>query len=458
MYSALVKYQVEGSHSNHIVGKIKKCLQIYYKTQTVIQVDIYKTIIQFDESQFTLRTPQNHDDQCEEILGDDTLSTTYGVKFASALCQSRYFHVIGGFPGDAMHDVLEGCLQYECKELLKYLIQEQKLFRLDDLNSNIKNFDYGYYNDSNKPSPIAEGTLNSNSNTLHQKASQMWCLARYLPLLIGAKVPPTDEKWVLFLKMLDITDMIFAPVTSANQSANLSLLIEEHHEEFKNLYPNCSIIPKLHYIIHYPRTMTRLGPMVTHWCMRFEAKHRHFKQLASALGNYTNLSWTLAERHQSRQCYEMNNIHKPVECGPGKQKEAGTTQYYQLLQRKDPNIVASTVVHEPSWVTVSGTKYKVGAVIHSGFIHLLPAFSVIKTIVVVNGELDRIVFVLTSLDTIEFNEHHHSFAISKPFVDNISIYTQQEFASFLPLHIAKAVGLPGSYVIPKYDIDLLNFN
>lgn len=79
--------------------------------------------------------------------------------------------MIGGFPGDAMHDVLEGCLQYECKELLKYLIQEQKLFRLDDLNSNIKNFDYGYYNDSNKPSPIAEGTLNSNSNTLHQKGN-----------------------------------------------------------------------------------------------------------------------------------------------------------------------------------------------------------------------------------------------------------------------------------------------
>lgn len=95
------------------------------------------------------------------------------MNFTSALCQSRYFHIIGGLPGDAMHDVLEGCLQYECKELLKYLIQERKYLKLDELNSNLKNFDYGYYNDKNKPSPIAERTLNADSNTLHQKGMKM---------------------------------------------------------------------------------------------------------------------------------------------------------------------------------------------------------------------------------------------------------------------------------------------
>jgi hypothetical protein len=76
-------------------------------------------------------------------------------------------------------------------------------------------------------------------------------------MIIGDKVPPTDEKWILFLKILDITDIIFAPVASPNQSAHLALLIEEHHEQFRILYPNCSIIPKMHYIIHYPRTMIR---------------------------------------------------------------------------------------------------------------------------------------------------------------------------------------------------------
>lgn len=85
----------------------------------------------------------------------------------------------------------------------------------------------------------------------------MWCLARFLPLIIGTKVVEVDEKWQLYLKMLDTTDIIFSPVTGYNQASSLSVLIEEHHTEFKWLYPNCSMIPKMHYIIHYPRTMIR---------------------------------------------------------------------------------------------------------------------------------------------------------------------------------------------------------
>ena len=85
----------------------------------------------------------------------------------------------------------------------------------------------------------------------------MWCLGRFLPMIVKAKVPENDEKWQLYLKMLDITDIVFSPITSANQAAYLAQLIEEHHKEFKALYPNCSIIPKMHYIVHYPSVMIR---------------------------------------------------------------------------------------------------------------------------------------------------------------------------------------------------------
>ena len=85
----------------------------------------------------------------------------------------------------------------------------------------------------------------------------MWCLGRFLPMIVGAKVHENDEKWQLYLKMLDITDIVFSPITSANQAVYLAQLIEEHHKEFKALYPNCSIIPKMHYIVHYPSAMIR---------------------------------------------------------------------------------------------------------------------------------------------------------------------------------------------------------
>ena len=65
-------------------------------------------------------------------------------------------------------------------------------------------------------------------------------------MIVGAKVPENDEKWQLYMKMLDITHIVFSPITSANQAAYLAQLIEEHHKEFKALYPHCSIIPKMH--------------------------------------------------------------------------------------------------------------------------------------------------------------------------------------------------------------------
>ena len=43
----------------------------------------------------------------------------------------------------------------------------------------------------------------------------------------------------------------------------------------------------------------RFGPMVRTWCMRYEAKHRYFKRLASFMGNFTNVPYTLAARHQN---------------------------------------------------------------------------------------------------------------------------------------------------------------
>ena len=73
-----------------------------------------------------------------------------------------------GLPGDAMHDVLEGLLQYEVKELLKCAVNEHQFFTLDNLNCWIQNFDYGYPDVSNKPCAISSATLNSSTNSLKQ--------------------------------------------------------------------------------------------------------------------------------------------------------------------------------------------------------------------------------------------------------------------------------------------------
>ena len=75
-----------------------------------------------------------------------------------------------------MHNVLEGVLQYETKEFLKYAINEQSYFSLDQLNQWIQNFDFGYADASNKPSSIGNQTLNSTTNSLKQKGKRFMVL------------------------------------------------------------------------------------------------------------------------------------------------------------------------------------------------------------------------------------------------------------------------------------------
>ena len=56
--------------------------------------------------------------------------------------------------------------------------------------------------------------------------------------------------------------------------------------------------------------------------MRFEAKHRYFKQVAKVIGNFKNIAKTLAYRHQRRMCYILSQPHlvfqDRVEAGPCK--------------------------------------------------------------------------------------------------------------------------------------------
>ena len=55
--------------------------------------------------------------------------------------------------------------------------------------------------------------------------------------------------------------------------------------------------------------------------MRFEAKHSYFKQLARSLGNFINLPYSLASRHQQYQCYlnvdSAPNSVDDIQVGPG---------------------------------------------------------------------------------------------------------------------------------------------
>lgn len=192
----------------------------------------------------------------------------------SVLLELQYFDVCDSLLPDVMHDVLEGCLQYEAKLLLHYCI-DQKFFTRKTLNHKISTFDFGHTVENNRPATISHTTLRSGDNLLKQKgwpihtfnnndaialnfvAIQMWTLGRFLPALIGEYVPEDDCNWTNYLNLLHITDYLFAPKISHDEVSHLKFLIEEHHTEFCRIYPDASVIPKIHFLIHHARLIMR---------------------------------------------------------------------------------------------------------------------------------------------------------------------------------------------------------
>ena len=85
----------------------------------------------------------------------------------------------------------------------------------------------------------------------------MWNLAINLPLIIGHKVPEDHEYWETFLLLLEIVKISTSKVLLPGFASVLKTLIADHHQMFQHCYPNASMTPKMHYMVHFPQQLKR---------------------------------------------------------------------------------------------------------------------------------------------------------------------------------------------------------
>ena len=83
-------------------------------------------------------------------------------------------------------------------------------------------------------------------------AAQMGLLGKVIALILAKYVPINDEHWQNYILLLLIIDYILAPKITEDEVAYLQTMITDHHKKFIELYPNCTVTPKMHYMIHVP--------------------------------------------------------------------------------------------------------------------------------------------------------------------------------------------------------------
>ena len=391
------------------------------------------TFTQVVEDQDTLRTLEN----IEDDLRQENLTKT-GVARSSIFNTLSYFHVADNASFDIMHDFLEGLLPIKLKLLLDELIRYQDLFTLDLLNSRILCFSYGKTDQKNKPCPILPGQLNNPFSASGQSASQMQCLALFMPLIIGDKVAHDSQCWELFLILLEIYKIVCAPSISVAGTYYLKGKIKEHHTLFLELFPDHHLIPKAHNIIHYPRAIRLLGPLRQYTCMRLEGKHHPLKQWAKTCCNYRNIAKTLATKHQQGQGY--NHMRKEAmkstsieiqskEVIPASILDHGDTICNLLECHLDANLILCKSA------IVNGHCYRPNIMLLSDWTDELPTFCKVVQMVELRSDL---YLILQPWNTLYFEDHYHAYAVEENATQTFQIKKPHDIMEHRPVHAVKS--------------------
>ena len=195
-------------------------------------------------------------------------------------------------------------------------------------------------------------------------------------------------------------------------------------------------------MIHYPSSIRKIGPLLYVWCMRYEAKHKMFKDYFK---NFKNITKSLAKRHQMAIAYHWETFTL-------KQKEYGPMKSFSLRDEIVVNsemceMLLSKDVFSTSWVKFDGVEYKGGLVVCSSMEEDMPVFCQIDDVLLVE---DDVYFLTKKLFTEMFVEHHHAFKVLP--TEERCVMKMTELKCHKPFDIQSSYGKADEslYIIPSF--------
>ena len=401
-----------------------------------------------NENQFCLRTRQSFDETVASLSACNYDQSLTGIKGSCCFHQLKYFHVTENWAPDIMHDLLEGVAPYECSLLLQNL-EMSGLLTVDVVNAAVQSFMYSACDRKSKPPSL------TTFSKLNMKAADMWCFVRILPVIIGPLVPRKHDHWELFLMLRDIIDIVFAPVITVGMTDYLRCLIEDHHRLFAVCYPFQALLPKHHFMIHYPTAILRVGPLSHIWTMRFEAKHQFAKMAMKSTFCYKNVAKTIAKRTQLQLAYSAftDSLYQfLLESGPGSWSVlASLDADVASLITANIGLQCEDEVYVANWMRIGHYKLSPGAAVVIGVVEGIPTFGRIR---VLFSAVDCITLyiVIEVLEVVCFDRHVYSYQITARSDLSLKVIQPADLYDVHPLSVQTIVyeGHQCDLVYPRY--------
>lgn len=351
------------------------------------------------------RTPDIHNAQVANVERNPYLSSSCGIKGPSFMSAVPHFHCTTSLPSDIAHDLFEGVTREAVSEVIRHCVVRGYI-ELDELNHRLEVFPYGGTDKSDKPNAIPS------SCEVKQSFTQMWCLFRLLPFIVGEFVPEDDVLWHMYLSLRTVVEYVCAKKIKRAHIQVLRQLIEQFIEERRLALPNHTLKPKHHYMLHYCDQILQFGPLVHVWTMRFEAKHNQLGQIWKPSRCSKNIAKSLANRHQLRSALNTDrNFFKAQPVIIHKARVVKLRDTSPVLR----NLLLGNLVDNLDDEFTFGTSLSEGSltfarksviVLSADYANGLPFFTEPKHAVLYN---DIHYLICQSLKTIGYNAHYHCY-------------------------------------------------
>lgn len=348
-----------------------------------------------------LRNIQNF----EEDLSLDCLSST-GINANSLFNTIKTFHVTENYCVDILHDLAEGVHRYEIPLILNNFIKKN-YFDLDKFNKRKQNFDYGEIDIGNLTVPISKERLLNNHLSL--TASEMFCLVKLLPLMIGDLVNKKDKVWHFLQLLIKITEFALQNQVNTTKIDDFMKDVAEHNKLYMVLF-NETLKPKHHFLVHYGTVIRNSGPLKHLWTMRHEAKHKELKRYCNVTNSRINLPLSVSKKCSLKFGYFMLynkaygddlTVHSIYSV-----EDIDKNHYSDLIPFNLDDLTFS------KFITYKGTNYKSGYFLASPQSIKECTVYCIKEIII----HEKIPYFIVVKYNCQFNEHLVSFLLlSEPF-------------------------------------------
>ena len=313
VYVNLCQVACDNLALNSLLGFVESfsgdfCCTMCYATRSSMQDG-------FVEECFVMRSRVEYDKDIGKLNSTkESVCHVHGVKRYCELNNIESFHVTENYSLDIMHIFLEGIVPLEIGCVLFNLVCAQKYFTFDELNAQVTDF-WGMISVDRKNKPPHINRLMPPGAGLNpsMKATQSWALLKYLPGIIGDRVPVDDKTYRLLLHLSELVDLAFAPRFTVGLVAYMKECIKDHLTMFVELFGNVvSLKPKHHLLVHLPTIILKSGPLVGMSCLKYELKNSFFKRSCHVVCNFSNICKTLvAYRHQHYALYSiLSNSHE----------------------------------------------------------------------------------------------------------------------------------------------------